>query len=155
MTAVDSRTYLVHMPLAEARHLAGAGHTWPATPEHRLAAALREWLAGLSRRRSAVVSVRKVVTDLSLILETTPLPRRPLRGPFGPGRDGPPLPGKVEYLGGGVVRLDEDALSSLAGLAPDDDYRVTCTGAGPVLSVGEATYLACEEEPDPKPQPAP
>ena len=151
MIAVDRRTWLVHMPLAEARHLAGAGHGWPASPQTRLAAALREWVAGISGRRSGVIPVRKVVEDLTLILESVPLPQRPLCGPFGPGRAGPRPPGQVDYLGGGIVRLDEDALSSLASLAPSDDFYVTHTSAGPVLSVGADTYLAREEEPDAKP----
>lgn len=153
--AVEGRTWLVHLPLAEARHLAGTGHSWPATPQIRLAAALREWLAGLSRRRATVIGVREVVADLSLILDTVPLPQRPLHGPFGPGRTGPPPPGRVDYLGGGIVRLDEDALSSLASLAQGDDYRVTRTDAGPVMSIGADTYLAREEEPDPKTPPPP
>jgi hypothetical protein len=151
VTAVEGRTWLVQMPQAEARHLAGTCHGWPAAPQLRLAAALREWLAGLSHRRAAVVSVSKVVADLTLILETVPLPQRPVRGPFGPGRGGPPLPGRVDYLGGGVVRLDDTAISALAGLSPADDYRVSYTGAGPVLAIGAATYLAREEEPDPRP----
>lgn len=137
--AVDSRTWLVHMPVVEARHLAGTGHTWPATPQMRLAAALREWLAGLSRRRAAVIGVRTVIADLSLILEAVPLPQRPVCGPFGPSRTGPRPPGRVDYLGGGVVRLDEAAISSLASLAPDDDFHITRTNAGPVLSVGADT----------------
>ena len=134
VTVVDSRTWLVHMPLAEARHLAGTGHGWPASPQMRLAAALREWVAGISRRRTAVVPVRKVVADLTLILETVPLPQWPVCGPFGPGRAGTPLSGEVAYLGGGIVRLDGEALRSLASLAPGDDFRVTHTNAGPVLS---------------------
>lgn len=146
-------TYLVVMPLAEARHLAGIGPAWPATPEARVITTLREWLAGLSRRRSAVVSVRKVVTDLSLILETTPLPRRPLRGPFGPGRNGPPLAGWVEYLASGIVRLDEAAISALAGLPEGEDFRVIHTDAGPVLTVSTDKYLAREESPGPEPPP--
>jgi hypothetical protein len=145
-----SRTYMVQMPTAEARHLAGTGHNWPATSEIRLAFVIREWPTGISRRRSAIVPVRKVIADLSLILETAPLPKRPLRGPFGPGRTGPPLPGLVEYLGGGIVRLDEAAVSSLAGLAPDDDFHISRTAAGPVLTVGFERYLAREEEPDPR-----
>ena len=144
-TGKSTRTYLVHMPLAEARHLTGTGHGWPATPEHRLAGALREWLAGLSRRRVAVIAVRKVVTDLTLILENSPLPRRPLRGPFGPVRNGPPMAGRVEYLGSGIVRLDETAMRALAGLPEGDDFRVSQTDAGAVLTVGSDTYLAREE----------
>ena len=148
---MGSRTWLVHLPQAEARHLAGTGHGWPATPQMRLAAALQEWLAGISRRRTTVVSVRKVVADLTLILETVPLPQRPVCGPFGPARAGLRPPGRVDYLGGGIVRLDEDALSALASLPPSDDFRVTHTNAGPLLSVGTDAYLAREEEPDTKP----
>jgi hypothetical protein len=145
------RTWLVHLPVAEARHLAGTPGGWPATPQERLAAALREWLAGLSRRRSGVIAVRKVVADLTLLVEAVPLPARPVRGPFGPGRPGLPLAGRAEYLGGGTVRLDEDAVTSLAGLPSGEDFRVTRTDAGPVLEVGPDRYLAREEEPDPKP----
>lgn len=87
-----THTYLVHMPQAEARHLAGTGYGWPAAPQARLAAALREWLAGISRRHSAVIPVRKVVADLTLILEVVPMPQWPLHGPFGPGRAGAERP---------------------------------------------------------------
>lgn len=120
----ECRAYLVSMPLAEARHLAGISHGWPALPQDRLAATLREWLAGLSRRRG-VVQVCEVVTDLTRILGAVPLPQR-------------------------IVRLDEEAISSLAGLAPDDDFHVKHTAAGPVLSVGAETYLVREEEPGTK-----
>jgi hypothetical protein len=145
-----TRTYLVQMPLAEARHLAGTGHGWPAPPQVRLALAIREWLTGISRRRTAIIPVRKVITDLTLILDTVPLPQRPVCGPFGPRRPAP-LPGQVDYLGGGIVRLDEDAVSALASLPADDDFHVTQTSAGPLLSLGKDTYLAREEEPDAKP----
>ena len=107
---MEDRTWLVQMPPAEARHPAGTSPAWPATPEARVITALREWLAGVSRRRSALVPVRKVVAEVSVILETVPLPQRPVCGPFGPGRTGLPLPGRVEYLGGGIVRLDEAAI---------------------------------------------
>lgn len=145
-----TRTYLVSLPLAEARHLAGTRPTWPATPDSRLAADLREWLAGLSRRRSALVPVRKVVADLTGLLEAVPLPQRPVRGPFGPGRDGLPLPGQVTYLGGGIVRLDVTAISALASLVDGEDFKATLTDAGPILTVGADHYPAREEEPDPK-----
>lgn len=145
-----ARTYLVRLPVAEARHLAGTTPTWPAARGSRLATSVREWLADVSHRRT-VIPVRKVVAELTLILETAPLPQRPTRGPFGPGRDGLPLPGRVQYLGGGIVRLDEAAVSALATLAPGDDFRATLTDAGPVLTVGPDEYLACEEEPDSKP----
>ena len=146
-----SGTYLVQMPKAEACHLAGTGHGWPATPDTRLAADLREWLAGISRRRTTVIPVRKVLADLSVILERAPLPQRPLRGPFGPGRAGQPLPGRVDYLGGGIVRLDDTAISALAGLAAGEDFRVIRTDAGPVLTVGTDHYLAREEKAESKP----
>jgi hypothetical protein len=145
-----SCTYLVQMPTAEARHLAGTGQGWPATPETRLVLAIREWLQGISRRRSAIVPVRKIVADLTHILETVPLPKRPLHGPFGPGSNRLTLPGQVEYLGGGVVRLDEAAISSLAGLSSGEDFH---TDAGPVLTVGTDHYIAREEAPDTKPLP--
>jgi hypothetical protein len=78
-----------------------------------------------------------------------------VRGPFGPGRAGPPLPGRVDYLGAGIVRLDETAITALASLPPGEDFR-THTGAGPVLAVGTDTYLAQEEDnEDPKPYPQP
>jgi hypothetical protein len=139
------------MPAAEARHLAGTGPGWPATAEARVLTGVREWLAGVSRRRTAFIPVRKVVTDLTLILDAAPLPRRPVRGPFGPGRAGPPLPGQADYLGGGIVRLDDAAITALASLPPGEDFRVIHTGAGPVLAVGTDSYPAREEEPDPKP----
>ena len=144
-------TYLVHMPLAEARHLAGTSPAWPALPESRLVTALREWLAGLSQRRTAFIPVRRVVADLTLMLETAPLPQRPLRGPFGPGRAGVSLPGLVEYLGSGIVRLDQDAVTALAGLAPGEDFRACLTDAGPVLTIGADRYLALAEQQDRKP----
>ena len=146
-----SRTYMVQMPLAEARHLAGTSHGWPAASEARLAAVLREWLARLSWRRGGMIPVRRVVTDLSHILETVPLPQRPVRDPFGPGCAGLPLPGHVEHLGGGVVRLDDTALTSLAGLHDGEDFKVTFTDAGPVLSAGPDHYVARMEEPNAKP----
>lgn len=146
----EDRTWLVHMPLAEARHLAGTTHSWPATPQMRLAAALREWLAGVSRRRSTVISVRKVMTDLTCILEAVPLSQRPVCGPFGPARAGLRPPGQVEYLGGGIVRLDDDAVSSLATLGDGEDFRVVYETIGPVLTVGHERYIA-REEPRPSP----
>ncbi len=81
----------------------------------------------------------------------SPAAERPVRGPFAPGRHGAVLPGEVEYLGGGIVRLDEVAIGSLADLPEDDDFRVTFGDVGPVLTVGPARYAALEEEPDPKP----
>ena len=153
--AAMTGTYLVHMPLAEARHLAGTGPAGPATAEARVINALREWLHGLSRCRTAVVPARKVAADLNLILATVPLPQRPVRGPFGPSRTGLPLPGHVEYLGSGIVRLDEAAISALTTLADGDDFKATHTGAGPVLTVGTDRYLAREEEPDLKPPQTP
>ena len=81
----------------------------------------------------------------------SPAAERPVRGPFAPGGHGAGLPGEVEYLGGGIVRLDEVAIASLADLPEDDDFRVTFEDVGPVLTVGPARYVALAEEPDPKP----
>lgn len=44
-----------------------------------------------------------------------------------------------------MVRLDEAAISALAELGEDEDFRVTFTDAGPVLAVGAERYLAREE----------
>jgi hypothetical protein len=124
---------------------------WPATPESRCLAAVREWLYGISRRNSPTVSVRKVVADLTAILALVPVAAKPVRGPFAsPGGDRP-MRGRAEYLGGGMVRLDDTAISSLAGLLEGEDFRVTYTDSGPVLTVGADTYPAREEEPDIKP----
>ncbi len=107
-----SRDYLVHLPRAEARHLAGAGRAWP---------------------------------------PGSPPAERPVRGPFAPDGRGAALPGEVEYLGAGIVRLDEAAVKSLAGLPDGDDFRVVAEDVGPVLSVGTARYVVRELEPDPRP----
>lgn len=144
--------YLVHLPKAEARHLAGIGPPWPASPETRALAAIREWVHAISSRRAATVPVRKVVTDLTTILAIIPPAITRARGPFAPPGDGrQPLPGQVRYLGGGTVRLDHDALHALAGLAPGEDFHVCFSDAGPVMSVGADTYLARAEAPDAKP----
>lgn len=142
-------TYLVHLPNAEARHLAGVGPAWPATPEARALDALREWLHGVSRSRTTTIAVSKVVADLTLILSIAPLATRPVRGPLGPSRSGPP-PGHAEYLGGGTVRLDEAAITSLAELPDGEDFRITSTDAGLILTVGAEHYAVREEHPDSK-----
>jgi hypothetical protein len=90
------------------------------------------------------------VEDLTGLLEAAALPQGPVRGPFGPSRDGLPLPGQVTYPGGGTVRLDETAISSLTSLADGEDFKADLTDAGPVLTVGADAYLA-REEPGPKP----
>jgi hypothetical protein len=141
-----SRSYLVSMPRAEARHLAGIGPAWPAAAETRCIEAIREWLHGIQRRRAATVPVARIVADLTAILGILPAQARPVRGPFARPADGSPAPpGRAEYLGGGVVRLDEAAISSLARLLPEEDFHVMWTSAGPVLTVGADRYLACEE----------
>jgi hypothetical protein len=63
-----SRTYLVQMPKAEARYLAGVGVGWPATPDARCVHAIREWLNGIRGRRSRCVPVQKIIEDLEPIL---------------------------------------------------------------------------------------
>jgi hypothetical protein len=146
---VDSRTYLVHMPRAEACHLAGIGPPGLPGPKDSALAAVREWMADLACRRLATVPVARVVGDLTAILDLVPAAAGPVRGPFAPPADSrSPLPGTVAYLGSGTVRLDEDAIGALAGLAPGQDFRVAFTDAGPVLSVGADTYLARAEGPD-------
>ncbi len=116
LVEVMSRSYLVMMPRAEARHLAGLPGT-----------------AGPGGGDSGAQ-----------------VAGRPVRGPFAPGRGGLVLPGRVEYLGGGIVRLDEEAIGSLAELGLSEDFRVVFEQAGPVLIVGPARYLAQEEEPEPQ-----
>lgn len=122
-----SRNYPVQMPRAEARNLAAIPAAWPATPEARAVAALREWLHGITRRRAATVPITKIATDLTAILSLVPSTPAPARGPFGPGRPGLPLPGRADYLGSGLVRLDDTALSALATLPAGEDFRVSFT----------------------------
>lgn len=147
---MSPQTYLVHMPRAEARYLAGVSVSWPATPEARCVHAVREWLNGIRGRRAEQVPVQKIIQDLDPLLRQVPPAERPQHGPLAGRGAGTPMSGCVEYLGGGIVRLDEDAISSLASLAPDDDFHVIRTDAGPVLSVGADRYLAHEELPDSK-----
>ena len=146
-----SATYLVRMPRAEASYLAGLGPRGLAGPKDRALAAIREWVTGIAGRRTAMMPVATVVADLTAILDIVPAPAKPVCGPFAPPGNGrPPLPGTVAYLGGGTVRLDEDAIIALAALPYGDDFRVRYTNAGPLLSVGVDTYLVREEEPDAK-----
>lgn len=146
------RTYVVQMPKAEARYLAGLAVGWPATPEARCVHAVREWLNGLRCRHSEQVPAEKVINDLELILDQVPPTERPVCGPFA-ARGGLLPPGLVKYLGDGAVRLDDTAISTLTGLREDDDFHVTHTEAGPVLSVGNDQYLASEEPDAPSPLP--
>ena len=141
-----SAVYLVQLPHAEARHLAGVGICgWPASPEAACLHVVREWLAGIKARASVTVPVSAVVADLELILSRVPAARVPRRGPFAPRPGiGSPL-GRVEYLGGGLVRLDEDAVSTLAGLGAGEDFRAVASDGGPVLVIGKDRYLAREE----------
>jgi hypothetical protein len=138
--------YLVQLPRAEARHLAGVGACgWPASPEAACLHAVRVWLAGLKGRACVTVPVTCVVADLELILARVPEARVPCRGPFHSRQGVGAPPGRVEYLGGGVVRLDEDAVATLAGLGADEDFRVVASDGGPVLVIGKDRYLAREE----------
>lgn len=120
-----SRYYLVHMPVAEARHLAGVGRARPASgpcasPAGRSGPDLGPGLAGI------------------------PAAGQPVRGPFVPDQYGIVPPGRVEYLGSGTIRLDEAAISSLAGLGAGADFRVIFADCGPVLLVGADRYPATE-----------
>lgn len=62
------------------------------------------------------VAVHKVIDDLDPLLDRVLLTKRPASGPFASRGGGPPLPGRVQYLGGGAVRLDDVAVSALAEL---------------------------------------
>lgn len=139
----------MQLPRPDARDLAGAGQVWPGTPEARCVQAIREWLAGLAGRRAAAVPVSKVVADLTLLLGMVPGDRAEAHVPVGRW-GGAPLPGRVDYLGCGIVRLDEMAISALAALADGEDFRVTSTTVGPMLAVGAGRYLMHEESPQHK-----
>jgi hypothetical protein len=140
------RTYRVELPKDEALRLAGIGKGWPPTPETRCVHAIREWLATLELRHIRCVTVAKISRDLWPLLDTVPLTERPLHGPFAPPTSGdPPLPGHIQYLGAGTVRLDDTALSALAELGEGEAFRVTFTGSGAALTIGTDHYPAHEE----------
>jgi hypothetical protein len=108
------------------------------------------WLTGLRRRTTRAVTVAKVVNDLTPLLDQA-LAGQPACGPFAASGGQPPLPGRVEYLGGGIVRLDDTALASLAGLPEGTDFRTVFTDADPVPVVGCDRYAAHEGEPETNP----
>ncbi len=138
-----TRSYRVDLPRADGMRLAGIALGWPGTPEGRCVHAISQWLTGLERRGSRAVLVSKISRDLWPVLEAVPLGQRPHRGPFAPAAPGgPALPGHVEYLGAGAVRLDDAALSSLAGLATGEDFRVTRTAGGAIMTIGTSHYPA-------------
>jgi len=120
-----SRCYIVHMPVAEARHLAGVGRARPASG------------AGTS-------PASRSGRDREPGLTGMPAAGQPVRGPFVPDQRGIAPPGRVEYLGAGTIRLDEAAISSLAVLGADADFRVIFADSGPVLLVGADRYQATE-----------
>jgi hypothetical protein len=120
-----SRYRVVRMPVAEARHLAGVGWAGPAGGPG----------AGQAGRSSE---------NGEPGLAGIPAAGRPVRGPFAPDQYGIVPPGRVEYLGAGTVRLDEAAISSLAGLDAGVDFRVIFADIGPVLLVGADRYPATE-----------
>ncbi len=142
-----TRRYRLDLPKAEGMRLAGIGLGWPATPEGRCVHAISTWLTGLERRNTRAVLVTKISRDLWPLLEAVPL-TQPLRhGPFAtPPGGGSPLPGRVEYLGAGTVRLDGTALSALAELSDGDDFQVSFTSTGPVMTIGTQCYPAREED---------
>jgi len=120
-----NRAYVVHMPIAEACHLAGMEQ---ARPVGRPGTSLASKPSGDQKPGPAGI----------------PVADRPLRGPFAPDQYGIAPPGHVEYLGAGTVRLDEVAISSLAGLGAGTDFRVIFADSGPVLLVGADRYQATE-----------
>jgi hypothetical protein len=131
---------------AEARYLAGIGPPRSATPEAWCCHQIRQWLAGLQHRRAATVPVTKITAELTAILDLIPSAHRPVRGPFAPRpHGGPPMPGRAEYAGHATVRLDRDAVQALAGLPDGDDFKVTFTDAGPVMTVGRDHYPVTED----------
>jgi hypothetical protein len=141
-----TRHYRLDLPKAEGMRLAGIGLGWPATPEGRCIHAISTWLTGLERRNTRAVLITKISHDLWPLLEAVPQQQPPLRGPFAPpGHGGSPLPGHVQYLGAGTVRLDSAALSALAELSPGEDFRILLTATGPAMVIGTASYPAREE----------
>jgi hypothetical protein len=138
-----TRTYLVQMPEAEARYLAGLVPGRPAGPETDCMQEIRDWLRGAVA--AGRPHVREFAAELTPMLDRCQLAARPARGPFAPGRRGFALPGRVEYLGDGLVRLDEVALRSLAEITPGEDFRMTSEDIGPVIWVGADRYPAREE----------
>lgn len=120
-----SRYYIVQMPIAEARHLAGVGR---ARPADQLAASRASRSSGGRKPGPAGIAAAG----------------QPARGPFVPDQYGIVPPGRVEHLGAGTVRLDEDAIGTLAGLGADADFRVIYADSGPVLLVGADSYPATE-----------
>jgi hypothetical protein len=131
------RRYVVQMPPAEARHLAGVG---------------RAHLAGMpgacpaSRAGADPAPGEGTQPDEGTQPGSagSPAAGQPVRGPFAPDRHRIVPPGRVEYLGAGTVRLDEAAIASLAGLSAGADFRVIFADTGPVLLVGADRYLATE-----------
>lgn len=148
-----SRTFLVVMPDAEAKHLAGVGNPGLPTPETRCVHAIRNWLTGLENRRAHSVTVMQVSRDLRAILDLAPQAARPVRGPYTALGRGAPLAGRVQYVGAGIVRMDERALSALAGLRLDEDFHVHFTDAGPFLTVSGSSYPVREEQRESGPAP--
>lgn len=120
-----SRSYVVHMPVAEACHLAGLGRHRPAG-------------------RPGTSPASRSTRDQKPGLAELPAADRPVRGPFAADQYGLAPPGHVEYLGAGTVQLDEVAVSSLAGLGAGTDFRVIFEDSGPVLLVGADRYPVTE-----------
>ena len=120
-----SRSYIVYMPVAEARHLAGAGRARPAG-------------------RPGASPASRSGADREPGTTGSPAAGQPVRGPFVPDQHGIVPPGRVEHLGAGTVRLDEAAISTLAGLGAGADFRVIFADSGPELLVGADSYPATE-----------
>ncbi len=145
-----TRAYLVKFPgEAEAHYLAGIARHPDASPAQACVQAIRDWLGRLQATGREYVSPEEISADLAPVLARTEAAagnrQGPECGPFAPDAAGRSRPGRVEYLGDGVVRLDSLALSALACLDHRADFRVTFEDGGPVMIVGHDRYTVTED----------
>jgi hypothetical protein len=143
------RAYLVKFPGdAEALYLAGITRHPAASPAQACVQAIRDWLDRLKATGREYVSPQEISADLGPVLARTEAAaaqhRAPACGPFAPGPAGRRPPGQVDYLGEGVVRLDDQAVATLAVLDYRDDFRISYDD-GPVLIVGSGRYPLTED----------
>jgi hypothetical protein len=141
---MGERAYLVTFPGdAEALYLAGITRHPHASAAQACVQAIRDWLDRLTAAGREHVSPQEISAGLGPVLARAEAAathhRAPACGPFAPGQDGRTLPGRVHYLGGGMVRLDPQAVASLAALDYRDDFRISYDD-GPALIVGSGRY---------------